>query len=61
MCKSVIEIANICEKKINMILLQELPVPECPRKKDQHKWKVAEVKRELASRLGGLGITISVS
>ncbi len=60
MSKTVIEIANICEKKINMIIMQELPDPTCPQKKQQNKWKIAEVKRELASRLGGLGITISV-
>jgi hypothetical protein len=60
MSKSVVEIANICEKKIEMVILQELPEPNCPIKKEQNRWKVNEVKRELAIRLGGLGITISV-
>ena len=60
MCKSIVEIANICEKKINMVILQELPTPECPRKREQNKWKIDEVKKEIASRLGGLGITISI-
>jgi len=60
MSKSVIEIASICEKKVNMILLQELPTPDCPRKKQQNEWKRSEVKKELASRLGGLGISISI-
>jgi hypothetical protein len=61
MSRSIIEIVNICEKKINMVILQELPEPDCPRKKEHNKWKIGEVKKELSARLGGLGITVSIT
>jgi hypothetical protein len=44
-----------------MVILQELPEPDCQRKKEHNKWKIGEVKKELSARLGGLGITVSIT
>jgi hypothetical protein len=49
--KSIEEIVNIIEKKIMFILLEQLPTPSCPRKRDQNNWKIEQVKNTLASRL----------
>lgn len=39
-----------------MILMSELPAPSCPRKKQQNEWKINQVKKTLAARLGHPGI-----
>ena len=49
--KSIEAIVSILEKKIFMILLEELPNPSCPRKRDHNNWKIEQVKNTLASRL----------
>jgi len=56
MAKSIEEIVNIIDKKIFMILMSELPAPSCPRKKQQNEWKIDQVKKTLAARLGHPGI-----
>jgi hypothetical protein len=62
MTKSVEDIVNICEKKIMIVLLEQLPTPSCPLKKQQNEWKKEQVKQMLSARLGhvGLGITVKV-
>jgi|694.fasta_scaffold03337_40 hypothetical protein len=62
MTKSIEDIVAICEKKIMMALLSELPTPTCPLKKQQNEWKKDQVKKTLAARLGhpGLGITVNI-
>jgi hypothetical protein len=50
--KSVEEIVSIIEKKIFLILMQELPDPSCPLKKQQNEWKKNQVKETLSARLG---------
>lgn len=55
--KSIEAIVSIIEKKIMLTLLQELPTPSCPRKRQQNDWKIDQVKKTLAARLGHPGIT----
>lgn len=49
--KSIEEIVAIIEKKIMMVLIQELPDPSCPLKRQQNNWKKDEVKKTLSARL----------
>lgn len=60
--KSIEQIVSIIEKKIMFTLMEELPTPSCPRKRQQNDWKVDQVKKTLAARLGhpGMGITVKV-
>jgi hypothetical protein len=61
MDKSIEQITSIIESKITMILISELPVPSCPLKKQQREWKVEQIKKALANKLGSQGLSISVS
>jgi hypothetical protein len=54
--KSIEAIVGIIEKKILSVLLSELPSPSCPRKKQQNDWKIDQVKKTLAARLGHPGL-----
>lgn len=49
--KSIEEIVSIIEKKIVMMLIEQLPNPSCPRKRDHNNWKIEQVKITLAERL----------
>jgi hypothetical protein len=49
--KSIEEIVRIIESKISMILIEQLPNPSCPRKRDHNNWKIEQVKKTLAERL----------
>lgn len=49
--KSIEEIVSIIEKKIAMMIIEQLPNPSCPRKRDQNNWKIEQVKITLAERL----------
>jgi hypothetical protein len=49
--KSIEEIVRIIESKIKMMLIEQLPNPSCPRKRDQNNWKIEQVKKTLAERL----------
>jgi len=49
--KSIEEIVRIIENKITMILIEQLPNPSCPRKRDHNNWKIEQVKKTLAERL----------
>ena len=49
--KSIEEIVKIIERKITMILIEQLPNPSCPRKRDHNNWKIEQVKKTLAERL----------
>jgi len=49
--KSIEEIVRIIESKIFMILIEQLPNPSCPRKRDHNNWKIEQVKKTLAERL----------
>jgi hypothetical protein len=49
--KSIEEIVRIIESKITMILIEQLPNPSCPRKRDHNNWKIEQVKKTLAERL----------
>jgi len=60
--KSIEQITQMLHSKISLILISELPVPSCPLKKQQRDWKVEQIKKSLANKLGvnGLGITVSL-
>lgn len=49
--KSIEEIVSIIERKIAMMIIEQLPNPSCPRKRDQNNWKIEQVKITLAERL----------
>jgi hypothetical protein len=49
--KSIEEIVGIIERKIAMMIIEQLPNPSCPRKRDQNNWKIEQVKITLADRL----------
>ena len=49
--KSIEEIVRIIESKIKMMLIEQLPNPSCPRKRDHNNWKIEQVKKTLAERL----------
>ena len=49
--KSIEEIVGIIERKIAMMIIEQLPNPSCPRKRDQNNWKIEQVKKTLAERL----------
>lgn len=55
--KSIEQIVGIIEKKIMLTILEELPTPSCPRKRQHNEWKIDQVKKTLAARLGHPGIT----
>jgi hypothetical protein len=59
--KSIEQITQIVHSKISMILISELPVPSCPLKKQQREWKVEQIKKSLANKLGSQGLSITVS
>lgn len=58
--KSAKEIASIAVKKVEMIIMQELPRPECASKHQQWNWKKDEVRAHVAKSMGGSGVTIIV-
>lgn len=49
--KSIEEIVRIIDSKITMMLIEQLPNPSCPRKRDHNNWKIEQVKKTLAERL----------
>ena len=49
--KSIEEIVSIIERKIAMMIIEQLPNPSCPRKRDHNNWKIEQVKITLAERL----------
>jgi hypothetical protein len=49
--KSNEQIVSIIEKKIAMMLIEQLPTPSCPLKRQQNEWKVGEIKKALAAKL----------
>ena len=61
--KSIEAIVSMIEKKIMFTLMEELPAPTCPRKRQQNEWKIDQVKKTLAARLGhpAMGINVKVS
>lgn len=49
--KSAEEIVSIIERKILFLMLEHLPDPTCPRKRQQNEWKKDKVKKLLSQRL----------
>jgi len=59
--KSIEQITQMLHSKITMLLISELPVPSCPLKKQQREWKVEQINKALANKLGSQGLSITVS
>ena len=49
--KSIEEIVRIIDSKIKMMLIEQLPTPSCPRKRDQNNWKIDQIKKALINKL----------
>lgn len=49
--KSNEQIAEIINKRIQMIMMEQLPVPSCPLKRQQREWKIEEIKKMLIEKL----------
>lgn len=49
--KSNEQIAETINKKITMLMLEQLPVPSCPLKRQQREWKIEEIKKMLIEKL----------
>ena len=57
--KSAEEIVSIIERKILFLMLEHLPDPTCPRKRQQNEWKKDKVKKLLSQRLYDTTGTVS--
>jgi hypothetical protein len=49
--KSAEQVADIINRKIAMLLLEQLPTPSCNLKKQQNEWKKEQVKKILIEKL----------
>ena len=62
--KSVDEIANAIVKRVTLMIQDEIPLPDCPLKKQQAEWKREKVKKKVGSKLhphpAGLEIKVTV-
>lgn len=58
--RSATEIAAIAVKQIEMLILRELPRPECASKQQQWNWKKDEVRTRVAQAMGGSGVNVIV-
>lgn len=57
MGKTVKEIADRCVQKMEQIINNELPAPDCPLKQAQNKWKIEQVKENVAARFRQTKVT----
>jgi len=58
--KSIETVSKMIESKISMMLIELLPTPSCPRKKQHNDWKIEQVKKLLSRKLGHPGLSIKV-
>ena len=49
--KSNEQIIGIIEKKIEMLLREQLPAPPCPLKRQHNEWKKEQIRKALAEKL----------
>jgi len=49
--KSVNEISNRIISKVSMLLLELMPAPSCPLKRQQNEWRKAEVIKDVKKKL----------
>jgi hypothetical protein len=54
------QIAAACVKKVEMILLQHLPKPDCAVKKLKWEWDIMQVKKKVANELSPQGMSIKI-
>ena len=60
MSDSIQSIVDAVVKRIDREINERLPRPTCPVKREQHDWKVKQIKQQIAERLGNFVITIHV-
>ena len=61
--KSAGEIASAIVRQVDRAIMDAIPIPDCPLKKEKAKWKRAEVKKRVGNILNPgapLEITVSV-
>ena len=51
---------KLCSK-VDFMIMQYLPRPTCANKQRAYSELVAEVKRKIAERMGGNGLTIEIT
>lgn len=49
--KSNEQIIGIIERKIEMLLMEQLPAPSCPLKRQHNEWKKEQIRKALAEKL----------
>jgi hypothetical protein len=65
--KSAQKIADGIANRIEVLIKQELPMPDCKLKRENWRWKVEQVKKNLAARLDpqtqspGEGLEIAIT
>lgn len=61
MDKSIEQISSMISRKVEMMLIELLPEPSCPRKKDQNNWKREQVRKQVSNKLNPQSLGISVT
>jgi hypothetical protein len=62
--KSAGEIASAIVRKVDMLIMDAIPMPDCPLKKEKALWKRKDVKKRVGNILNPgapLEITVSVT
>lgn len=49
--KSNEQIVTIIQKKIEMILMEQLPNPQCALKRQHNEWKKEQIRKAIAEKL----------
>lgn len=65
MSKSIEQISSSIMRKVSMTIMQELPEPSCKNEKQHWRWRVEQVKKQVATELmpgiiQGMGIKVEV-
>lgn len=60
MAKSAEQVAQSCIKRIELIIMTDLPEPSCSSKKPQWRWQVEQVKKKVAERIWPQSSGISI-
>jgi len=58
------EIASSIAKRVDLMIQDAVPLPDCPLKKDKAEWKRKEIKKKVGNILNPsspMGITVSVT
>ncbi len=62
--RSIEAITNTALRRVQQVIMAELPEPECSSKKQQWRWQVEQVKKKVANELwpenNGINIEVKV-